>query len=73
MAEKHVAARKHQPAILDRRQIDLAANLFQTIPIRHDFAVSAQARHPAIGIDFETKMRPALLARDCEWVRRVTI
>ena len=73
MAEKHIAARKHQPAILDGPKIDLSANLFQAIPIRHDFAVNAQARHAAIGVDFETKVRPALLTGNRKWVRRVAV
>src|SRR5438105_4149507 len=61
MAKKHITARKHEPAILHRSQIEVATNAPESIPIGRHFAIDAQSRHATIRIDFETQMREALL------------
>src|SRR6266699_2537947 len=73
LSEKHIAARKHKPTILDRGEIDLAADLFHTIPVRRSFTVNAQARHTTIGINLETKMGPAPIAGNRKLIQRVTV
>ena len=64
MTKEHVAAREHQAAVFDRREIDLATSAFESVPIGHDFAVDAQSRDTTVRIDLETKMcEPVLQSR----------
>src|SRR3979411_2937890 len=66
MAKKHVAAREYEPAILNRSEIDVAPDAFETIPIGRHFAKYSQSRYAAIGINLQTQMSKALLTLDCK-------
>jgi hypothetical protein len=60
VAKEHIATGKHHAATLNRRQINLTANLLEAIPIRNDFAKHTQTRDATVGVNFETKVRPAV-------------
>src|SRR6185503_14616140 len=51
VAEEHVAASEHHSAVFDGREIDIATNLPQAVPLRCYLAVHLQTRHPAIRKD----------------------
>jgi hypothetical protein len=70
VAEEHVAAHHDEAAVLHRRQVQhLAAREPRGIGPR--FAVHAQPRHAAVGIDVEAQVRQALVTREGERVLRV--
>ena len=60
-----------RPAIFHRREIDVAADSLQTLPVGQDFAVNSQARDTTIGIDFEAQMRDALFPCDRKRILRI--
>src|SRR5256885_16637243 len=59
--KKNTAKENPQPAVLNRREIDVATNAFQPIPIRYGLAINSQPGHSTIGVNLETEMREALL------------
>src|SRR5207249_10379519 len=58
MSKEHITARNDQPSIFRGRKINLAAELFQAIPVGHNLAIHSQPRHAPIRIDLETQMSP---------------
>ena len=64
MAEEHIAAREDAPALLYRRQINLAATHQQSLPVGQDLSVNAQAGHTSIGVNLQAQVRKAALVAD---------
>ena len=69
--EKHIARLQHRAAVLGRRQIDLAVAFCERIPVGHDLAVNAEARHAAVRVNFQTQVRGAVFVIDPKRIFRV--
>ena len=60
ISKEHITARKNQPAVFHCRKIDLAAELFQAIPVGKNLAIDSQTRYAAIRINLKTKIGPTI-------------
>ena len=71
MAEELVARGGDEPAILDRRQVDVAPAARDALPVGHGLAVNPEPGHATVRVNLEAQVREALAGGDADVVLRI--
>src|ERR1051325_5944015 len=71
MSEKHVATGENQTAVLNGRQVSVAAQTFHSLPIGGYLTKDSKPRYTAIRKDCEAKMSDTLAVVDRKGIKRI--
>src|SRR4029078_11700899 len=71
MSEKHVATGQNQTSVLNCRQISVATQTFQSLPVGGYLAIDSQPCYATIRKDCEAKMSDTLVIIDCKRIKRI--